>query len=575
MSFLRTTFAGLVLFAAAGFSVQAAEESPDFLHEELRAAHLVPSLYDHVFRIPVMNARSGDIRYMTAFREISRDGLDDLLSRSRQQGEGELFPDAPLVRTLADGSLDCDCTAALRADEFIISESDVFDHSAGRYVSLNDESYKAILELRDYPLTDDRSVAVAFSELVYVYNERAIRSFLEARGYDLVLSYGFMDSETYPGVDDTQFILVREKGNGRYIVAIRGTSGVADLKTNINAAMEAWIGAGRVHNGFARTMDVIAGELEVHDGDIRASGHPVLVLGHSLGGAASILLTIALNERGIDAHAINVAPPPVGDRGFEEHYKEIGERLINLFLPGEELDTADKPQQFQWMRLVGGKHYLDDVGKTAGAVHFVINYLKSVLKSHGGDVLAYSNSLPVCVFEKSACFLDDVIQFAPLCLFEDWSCFERHAGKLIRLEPYEVEGTAVRYLDRLIAARLGGQMASLEGLDRKLVSEAYVDAKTRLLNGAGSEHRRDLVLFRLGLMAILLEEYNEAVRFLDVLRQGDSPEPISGYYRIVAMLLSGAEEGAVEAAVNLFNQSPPKEIAARTRELLFGGKQPQ
>ena len=101
------------------------------------------------------------------------------------------------------------------------------------------------------------------------------------------------------------------------------------------------------------------------------------------------------------------------------------------------------------------------------------------------------------------------------------------------------------YLDRLIAARLGGQMASLEGLDRKLVSEAYVDAKTRLLNGAGSEHRRDLVLFRLGLMAILLEEYDEAVRFLDVLRQGDSPEPISGYYRIVAMLLSGAEEGAV------------------------------
>ncbi|CAN0270769.1 unnamed protein product, partial [Chrysoparadoxa australica] len=132
-----------------------------------------------------------------------------------------------------------------------------------------------------------------------------------------------------------------ERVSSRYIVAIRGTSGVADLKTNINAAMEAWIGAGRVHNGFARTMEVIAGELEGYDGDIRASGHPVLVLGHSLGGAASILLTIALNEKGIDAHAINVAPPPVGDRGFEEHYKEICERLINLFLPGEELDTAD------------------------------------------------------------------------------------------------------------------------------------------------------------------------------------------------------------------------------------------
>jgi pimeloyl-ACP methyl ester carboxylesterase len=554
-------------FGIAPFSTAAA--SPDFLHEELHVVKLKPSLYEHVFREAILNSKTGDVRYVTAFRGYSRkalaadtDGVDGMSGRP-------ISETAPVLRRLPDGRLDCDCAGVLGENEFLVSEEDVYDSGQRRYVSLNDESYKALLELIDYPLDDDQSIAVAFSELVYVYNARAIRDFLQERGFDLIHSYGFMDSQTYPGEDDTQFILVRQPESDRYIIAIRGTSGVADLKTNINAAMDAWIGAGRVHSGFARTTGVIMDELAIHQARIAASGHPALVLGHSLGGAASILLTIALNEQGIETKSINVAPPPVGDRLFEDYYSKIGDRLVNLFLPGEELDTEGKPEQFQWMRLVGGKVYLEDVGKTAGAVHFVINYLKSSLKGRGGDVRGYEQNLPLCVLEKFACFRDDILQFAPLCLFEDWGCFERHAGKLILLEPKGASGHGVALLDEVIKARLAGEQARMEGYDHKLLAETYSAAKRQLLNSPGSDRHRRLLLFRLGLVAMLLEEYDESRRFMDALFAAGAPEKIARYFQIVAQLLGDHEREAVENAVALFNADPLPEIAMRTRKLLW------
>lgn len=566
--------AGAGLWAAVAVAllfgpISAMAASPQMLHEELYAAKLKPSLYDNVFRLPVMNSVTGAIRYVTAFRDLSRPDLVGGFGGMTDSSGRPLSETAPVLRRAANGRLDCDCAAMLGDNEFIISEEDVYDSGQQRFVSLNDESYKAILELIDYPLEDDQSIAVAFSELVYVYNARAIRDFLRPRGFNLIHSYGFMDSKTYPGDDDTQFILVHQRALDRYIVAIRGTSGVADLKTNINAAMEAWIGEGRVHSGFARTTQVIIDELAIHDARIIESGNPVLVLGHSLGGAASILLTIALIDKGIDVRSINVAPPPLGDRLFEEYYGKIAGRLVNLFLPGEELDTADKPEQFQWMRLVGGKKYLEDVGKTAGAVHFVINYLKSSLKSRGGDVRGYEQSLPLCVLEKFSCFRDDILQFAPLCLFTDWTCFERHAGKLVRLEPDRDETAGLGFLDEVIAARLAGKNARVDGLDHKLLTEAYAAAKRRLLNDPGSDRNRRLLLFRLGLMALLLGEYGESQRFLHALFEAGAPDAIARYYQVTAQMLGNRQREAVENAVKLFNSDPLPEIAARTRKLLF------
>jgi len=561
---LALALAGLAV--AAVLAKPAVSAPPPLLDQELTATPLPPSFYARTFRIPVFDVDTGRVRYMTAFRDMDRKFLESRLRDYTGQAQSP-FPKAPILRRTDDGGVDCDCAQALGPNEFLISEDEVRDSRQGRYVSLNDESYKAIQELIAYPLQDDETIAVAFSELVYVYNARALDRFLGTRGFDLVHSHGFMDSPTFPGIEDTQFVLVRERTSGRYIVGIRGTSGVADLKTNVNARMEPWRGQGKVHSGFVRTAEIILAELEPYRDRMQAAG-PVMVVGHSLGGAATVLLTLGLRQAGEDAYAISIAPPPVGDRAFEQAYAGVGKALVNIFLPGEELDTADRPKEMQWMRLVGHKRYLEDVGKTAGAVHFVINYLKSTLKRRGDDMRAYAHALPICVLEKYHCFDPGVLQFAAMCLFDDWRCFEENADYLLGLEP--MAGHLVAgYLDAEIAGRAAGRAAALDQDWRQGLAASKGAAKRKLLSGVASEHRRRLVMFRVGLLSLVLGDYDEAERFLALVAAGDGPSVIARYYRIAALVLGGRVTEAVEASVALFNADPPAEISERARRLLW------
>ncbi len=64
------------------------------------------------------------------------------------------------------------------------------------------------------------------------------------------------------------------------------------------ATMKPWRGEGAVHAGLLQTMEIVAAELAAYKARMRASGQPVLVLGHSLGGAAATLLTLASLKSG-------------------------------------------------------------------------------------------------------------------------------------------------------------------------------------------------------------------------------------------------------------------------------------
>ena len=522
---------------------------------------LPPSLYSHLMTVPVFNVDTGRLRFLTGFKDIERRYLYSRLFRYTRRDDLELYQ-APLFSTEdGTGAITCDCRRFLEPGEFIVSETPVTDMSGMSFLSLNDESYKAVMELIDFPLETDTMIAVSFSELVYVYNARAIERFLDRRGFDLVYSYGFMESPVYPGESDAQFIIARQRANGRFIICVRGTSGVADLKTNVDAAMVPWDGVGRVHKGFADIMEIVWKTVRGHAAEINGSGQPVLITGHSLGASVAILLTIVMRDAGMDAYAITCAPAPMGDREFEAAYGERRDVIENLFLPGEELDTAGNLDVVQWMHLIGTKRYLDDVGKTAGATHFVINYLKGVLKLHARPVVPYERSVPLCVLDKFNCFDGGVIQFTPLCTLDDWGCFAANADFAFGLDATRRGAGALDLLVGRLDDVLGGTIGGPGGSGRLLGHIRTL--KARLVAEKLSERLRTLIMLRLAFYDLLVGRGDEALRFLALVRAMARDTGVIETLEALAHAIAGRRENASAAAEAALRSHPPEAIELR------------
>ncbi len=88
-------------------------QEPWFLGEELVRTPLPPSLYARTFRIPIFNVDTGGLRFVTAFKETNRQRLTETL-RDYTESADLLFKNAPIFRTLSDGSIDCDCVRDAR-----------------------------------------------------------------------------------------------------------------------------------------------------------------------------------------------------------------------------------------------------------------------------------------------------------------------------------------------------------------------------------------------------------------------------------------------------------------------------
>ena len=560
----RWVCAGLCLWLGlSGPFAPSARADIGFADSPATETALPPSLYSQVMTVPVFNVDTGRLRFLTGFKDIERRYLYSRLFRYTRRDDLELYQ-APLFSTGdGTGAITCDCERFLEPGEFIVSETPVKNGSSTSFLSLNDESYKAVMELIDFPLETDAMIAVSFSELVYVYNARAIERFLDRRGFDLVYSYGFMESPVYPGESDAQFIIARERAGGRFIICVRGTSGVADLKTNVDAAMVPWAGSGRVHKGFADIMEIVRKAVEDHRAEINRSGQPVLVTGHSLGASVAVLLTIVMRDAGMDAHAITCAPAPMGDREFEAAYGERRDVIENLFLPGEELDTAGKLDMVQWMRLIGTKRYLDDVGKTAGATHFVINYLKGILKLHDLPVVPYERSVPLCVLDKFYCFDGGVIQFTPLCTLDDWGCFAANADFVFGLD---VNRPGTRALDLLIGRLddvLGGTAGGPGDPDRSHLLRRIRSLKARLVSETLSGRMRTLIMLRLAFYDLLVGRGDEALRFLALVRPMARDTGVIETLEALAHAIAGRREKAEAAAARALRGRPPEAIELR------------
>lgn len=360
---------------------------------------LPPSLYPFVSIQPVYDAANHGVRHLLRFDDVSR---AQLLALTGDGGEGMLF--------IAGA---CDCTA-LGIDEFLVSERPIKDAS-GRYRSLNDESYKALLEMVGYPLDDDGLVNLAFAELAYVYNADLIDRFLSGAGFELLYHEGFMNSERYPGYRDTEFFLARREQ--QLYLAIRGTSGASDVQTSLDADWAVFPGSpGQAHRGYLDVARHIAAAISRH----LVPDAKLHVTGHSMGASIGLLVTLLLAQEGIPAINHGYAPLPAIDDQLRTQFDGLV-NATSYFLPGEELTQLDAGGHDR--QLVGARITLPDVGTTAGAVHYVINYMKAGLVNRSATRAAWETALPDCVLVKYPCFAGEPDARLSACAITDDQCF--------------------------------------------------------------------------------------------------------------------------------------------------------
>lgn len=107
----------------------------------------------------------------------------------------------------------------------------------------------------------------------------------------------------------------------RAVLVFRGSDDALDWLNNLNVMPVRWRGKGRVHGGFSDSLEAIWGE--VMDA-VRSVKRPLLVTGHSLGGALAGLAATLLPCQ----EFIIFGAPKIGDAEFQES-AGTGRRYVN------------------------------------------------------------------------------------------------------------------------------------------------------------------------------------------------------------------------------------------------------
>ena len=138
-----------------------------------------------------------------------------------------------------------------------------------------------------------------FSRLAYADYATVLPAVLSAVGFRLIDAP--FDRE------GTQAFLAQ--GPDFAVLAFRGSDDLAAWMTNINVLPVPWRSGGKVHRGFATALDSIWPDVAA---DLPRVRGPLLVTGHSLGGALAALAASHLPE----ARLYTYGAPRVGDRAF-------------------------------------------------------------------------------------------------------------------------------------------------------------------------------------------------------------------------------------------------------------------
>lgn len=171
---------------------------------------------------------------------------------------------------------------------------------------------------------------VELAWLVYrepaVANQRALQEF----GYEYLQHLSRRQGR------DHAFVV---RDSRRTIVAFRGSDDPWDWLTNLRA----WSSRtqhGRVHRGYLDVVRSLIDELRSLLAEDPA-GRPVVLTGHSMGGALAVLAGVMLAEDGIEAGGIyTFGQPQVGNRAFSTAFAERYPAPVFRFVNGADAIAA-------------------------------------------------------------------------------------------------------------------------------------------------------------------------------------------------------------------------------------------
>lgn len=121
------------------------------------------------------------------------------------------------------------------------------------------------------------------------------------------------------------------------VIAVRGTDNIRNVITDVMATEAPFLGNEKmlVHQGFYKISKSLFKVIKL---DIKK---PVVVVGHSLGGAVSLLYAAMLKEKNVDVSLYTYGMPPIVNKNFLKKYKDLKHfRHFHIFDP---IPTLSKP----------------------------------------------------------------------------------------------------------------------------------------------------------------------------------------------------------------------------------------
>ncbi|MDX1400396.1 MAG: lipase family protein [Kiloniellales bacterium] len=138
------------------------------------------------------------------------------------------------------------------------------------------------------------------------------------------------------------------------LLAFRGSDDLKAWQTNIRGLPVMWQGPGEVHEGFAEAFE--AAWPEIGKDLTRSNGRPLIITGHSLGGALATLAAVHCPQ----ALVYTFGAPRVGNQAFAHAFAARGQQLHRFVNHRDPVPLL--PPGFIGYRHVGLAYYIDKVG---------------------------------------------------------------------------------------------------------------------------------------------------------------------------------------------------------------------